>query len=549
MHRVLMVGLDGATFSVLRPLADAGRLPHLAEMLESSASGTLNSTVPPITPTAWTTIFTGKNPGRHGLFDFQAIDPETYERRTVQAGGHLEKPLWQILSEAGIKSSVIDVPFTWPPRPFDGIMLTGYGTPRLPGTVLTHPANLAEQLPAELRSFVRVALPEQAFDRSDAFIEEWSVIMDERERLLEAFAKKKDWRFFFTVFSITDNLAHLLWTYYEPTHPNYKHPDAEKYRDVFFKAYERCDRMLGRLREWAGPDCVTLAISDHGFGSVRPRQFIFQLLADGGFILPRQGSSFGRLTGALQRTALRAYNAHPVLREFVKGMRPGSRERLKGALKRGGLVADGEEIDVEKSSIIPSTFGLQLWVNSRDRFPNAPVSEDQKPKVLERLVERLNASRDPVTGRAVFKKVYRGGDVYSGPAEQRAPDLILEYEDVYGQHKAEEPSEMNPGLEGGHTSEGILLASGPGVGRGKIRGATLEDLAPTVLHLLGRPIPADMDGKVLEDIFDQSFMAAHPIERTQIEARFVAGEAGSTSGYTPEQEAEVTRQLEDLGYL
>ncbi len=549
MHRVLMVGLDGATFSILRPLAEAGRLPHLAKMLESGASGILHSTVPPITPTAWTTIFTGKNPGRHGLFDFQTIDPETYKRRTVQAGEHLEKPLWQLLSEVGIKSSVIDVPFTWPPRPFDGVMLTGYGTPRTPGTMLTHPADLAEQLPSELHSLVRVALPEQAFDRSEAFIEEWSAIMDGRERLLEAFAKKKDWRFFFTVFSITDNLAHLLWTYCEPTHSNYRHPDAEKYREAFFKAYERCDRLLGRLWEWAGPDCVTLAISDHGFGSIRPRQFIFQLLAEGGFILPRQGPSFGRVKGALQRTALRAYNAHPVIREFVKGMRPGSRARLKGALKRGGLVADGEEIDAERSSVIPSPFGLQLWINSQDRFPKGPVPESQKSEVLEQVVEQLKASKDPVTGRAVFKKIHRRGDVYSGSAEQRAPDLILEYEDVYNKGEEGKVLPMNPGLEGGHTGEGIFLASGPGVGSGEIQGMALEDLAPTILYLLGRPIPADMDGKVLEPIFDASYRKAHPIEFTEVEARWDVGESGSKSGYTPEQEAEITRQLEDLGYL
>ena len=139
MTKVLLVGLDGATFDVLCPLAEAGRLPHLKRILDEGAWGVLKSAIPPITPTAWTSVFTGKNPGKHGIYDFQEIDRQTYHRRPIHTNRHREKTIWDLLSEAGRRSIVVDVPYTYPPRPLYGRMLTGYGTPRRPETVFTYP--------------------------------------------------------------------------------------------------------------------------------------------------------------------------------------------------------------------------------------------------------------------------------------------------------------------------------------------------------------------------------------------------------------------------
>jgi predicted AlkP superfamily phosphohydrolase/phosphomutase len=68
--KVFVLGLDGATWDILDPLVRAGELPHLARLVERGASGTLRSVFPPLSPVAWTGVMTGKNSGKHGVFEF-----------------------------------------------------------------------------------------------------------------------------------------------------------------------------------------------------------------------------------------------------------------------------------------------------------------------------------------------------------------------------------------------------------------------------------------------------------------------------------------------
>ncbi|MCA9926247.1 MAG: alkaline phosphatase family protein, partial [Anaerolineales bacterium] len=159
MNKVLLIGLDGATFDVIRPLAEAGRLPHLNRLLHEGAWGTLNSTIPPISPTAWTTITTGKNPGQHGVYDFRKFAQVGVSDIDYQRLKNKHKRIWDLLGEAGLRSIVIDVPFTFPPTPLNGVMLTGYGTPRTPDTIFTYPSDLIERVPQALRPEIRVGIP------------------------------------------------------------------------------------------------------------------------------------------------------------------------------------------------------------------------------------------------------------------------------------------------------------------------------------------------------------------------------------------------------
>ena len=297
MTKVLIVGWDGATFDVIHPLLAKGKLPNLARLMQTGAWGTLHSIIPPVTPGAWTSFFTGKNPGKHGIYDFQDLDPTTYQFTPVRTDRHREKTLWQLLGEQGLRSIILDVPYTYPPQPLNGWMLTGYGSPRTPDTVLTYPPTLAEQLPPELREEIRLAQPTHRFDRSPAFVAECAQIMAGRQKLLHHLITQEAWDLFMVVFSITDNLAHVFWTYYDPAHPNFHKSEALAYREAFLNAYITCDQLLGELMDRAGPDTITLVISDHGFGSVRPRQYMQQRLMQGGYPSCANGSKACAQTG------------------------------------------------------------------------------------------------------------------------------------------------------------------------------------------------------------------------------------------------------------
>jgi predicted AlkP superfamily phosphohydrolase/phosphomutase len=509
--RVLVVGFDGATFDIIRPLIDQGRLPNLANMLKEGVHGDLRSTIPPVTPGAWTSFFTGKNPGKHGIYDFQALDPETYSFSTVRTDLHAEKTLWNLLSDAGLRSIIWDVPFTYPPRPLNGWMLTGYGTPRTEGTVFTYPPTLEDDLPADLHPELKVALP---------------------------------WDLFMVVFSITDNMAHVFWTYVDPTHPNYHKPEAETYRAAFFDAYAQCDAILGDLRAAAGPQAVTLVISDHGFGSVRPRQYIFQRLMQGRYV-QAAGSGRATLRSRLMKTAAEVYIRYPFLREWVKGLGGSGRRMVKQSLKRTGLMPDEKNISYSRSKIIPTNFGLRMWVNDTDRFGSGIVSGEKLEAVVEELASFLKADIDPFTGTPAIANVYRGADLYHGPYASEGPDIVIEYANSFDFHAA--PTGDNPYTEGGHTLEGILVGHGPGLGKARLEGATLIDLAPTILHLLDQPVPPDMDGRVLADLFVPGFLEAHPVVFGDEPARFE--NPGDAGGYSAEEEAELEEQFRRLGYI
>ncbi|RMG93273.1 MAG: hypothetical protein D6706_15605 [Chloroflexi bacterium] len=548
MNRVLVIGLDGATFDVIHLLAEQGRLPNLMRLMEKGVWGELRSTMPPITPTAWTSFFTGKNPGKHGIYDFQELDPLTYQFRPVRADRHEEKTVWQLLTEAGLTSVVIDVPFTYPPTPIEGIMITGYGTPRTSGTVCSYPANLANMLPENLRDEVRVALPDCRFDRSRAFVEEWRAVMNGRSRLLRHLLQNYPWHFFMTVFTITDNMAHVFWTYVEPTHPNYHKPEAAEFREAFYGAYEQCDQLVGEMLELVDSDTAVLIMSDHGFGSVRPRQYIFQRLLDGGYLRYQNKGKwhFGR--DWLIKTAVRTYNQFPILRETVKRLRPRQQNRLKQTLRHSGLLPSGELLDPARSRIIPSNYGLQMWVNDNGRFAHGLVSPAQRESLLTDLTSYLLADRDKITNSPIISAVYRSEDLYQGPASIYGPDLVIDYANFYQpQHPAKT---LNPFLEGGHTPNGIFIGYGKPFQQGQLTQAHLIDLAPTILHLLAQPIPPDMDGHVLAEALQPDYLTQHPVRIGDKPAHWAEGKRPlSSASFTPEEEADFKNQLKQLGYL
>lgn len=540
-RRLLLVGLDGATFDVLLPLAAAGRLPVLAELMRRGSHAPLASTIPPITPTAWTTVFTGKNPGKHGIYDFRELDPQSYERRPVYVNRHREKSLWELLGEKGRRSIVLDVPFTYPPRPLAGLMITGYATPRTPDTRFTYPDDLTTVLPAELHDQIRVALPQHAFDRSQAFIDEWREIMDGRRRLLAHLVRHEPWDFFFAVFSITDNMAHVFWTFLDPAHPNYTKPEAPAFREAFFGAYEQCDRALGELLAAAGEDVTVLVMSDHGFGSIYTRQFLFERLASGGFLRYSGGQDGGlNVRGRLLRLLLAAYTRAPALRELVKGLRPGSKRALSAGLRRTGLMPENAAVDTARSPLLPTDFGLQLWANSRDRFPQGPVKPAEKEALLARARAHLLAATAP-DGQRIVAATYRGANLYHGPEAAAGPDLIVELANFY---RPDGSGARNPHVEGGHTPQGIFIAAGPGIAQGaRLASPRLADLAPTALHLLGEPAPPDMDGRVLAELE----ATPRPVARSTEPA--VHGERGQSARLSVAEQAELESQLRQLGYL
>jgi predicted AlkP superfamily phosphohydrolase/phosphomutase len=202
-----------------------------------------------------------------------------------------------------------------------------------------------------------------------------------------------------------------------------------------------------------------------------------------------------------------------------------------------------ENIDLARSQVLPANFGLQLYVHRADRFAQGPVQPNEAEEVCRRVSGYLLSLRDPLSGDRVIERVYRAEEIYPGPRIKQAPDLVIEYRNMY-RPGASAPS-LNPGLEGRHERQGIFLAHGPKLGKSPPEGARIEDVAPTVLHLLDLPVPEDMDGRVLIETLAPDVATGRAVQFGPP----ATTERTAEGDYSPEEKAEVEEQLRALGYI
>ena len=544
-HRVLILGLDGATFDIIKPLVAQGKLPHLARLMREGTHGVLASTFPPITPTAWTSFMTGKNPGRHGIFDFEQAAWGSYDFRPVPANQHGHKTLWRIAGEQGRTAVVIDVPFTYPPEPIRGYMITGYGTPVAGAPSFTHPPDLEQELAAACGE-CRPAIPESLPNLTPDFFREWDRLLDNRDCINDYLLREVDWDLYMIVFGVTDNVQHVLWNYLEPLHPDYHSKEGADFRARLFHYYERVDASIGRMLAHVDEGTHIVVMSDHGFGSVRPGLFLPGLLMEWGMLKFRRSVLAGVGEQAM-RFVLSLYRRSPRLRAMLNRMRTENKERLRSAMTKANLLPSMDQVDWSRTKVFATRFGVNLFVNRVGRFPHGIVRPGAEYEaLLQELEERLLGLRDEALGTPVVKAVHRREALYRGEHAELGPDLVVEWANLYDPAQDGRDGVRVPGVVGNHVPEGVYILHGPGVRPGATLDAQITDIAPTVLYLMGLPVPSDMDGRVLLEALEPAYTRDHPV---------VAGEpavvAGPVEGYSysAEEQAQIEEQLRGLGYI
>lgn len=548
-RKVYIVGIDGATFRILDRLIARGRLPTFASIMERGVRGVLRSTVPANSAVAWSTFMTGKNPGKHGVFGFLALAPDG-QRLMLTNGGHVKsKTIWEIASGAHRRVAVINVPLTYPPRRVNGALVSGMDASFL--KEFTFPATLGSEL---LRLFPNYAidLPFVRHASFQAVVERRAVdLIDVRRRAMFYLLEKIDPDLFVGVFTTPDRLQHHFWHVLDPTHPRHEDDEPEG-AGILSTIYERLDEALGGFLERMDDQTTLLIISDHGFGGVARRFLVNRWLSQMGWLhlkeAPRD-SAWARL--------LRTVKRHPRLYESARWMK----RRLPGAKHvplRQRLVARSFFDKVDWSRTRAYYFPPGIRLNLKGREPCGAVEAGEFESAREELIVALSGLREPLTGEPVFKGVYRKEEIYAGPHLDRAPDIILDPMQDHDEAKRNvslgrrlrrrgtEDVFVTDGPTGDHASEGILLGVGRLLKSGyRLHGATIADIAPTVLYGLGLPIPVDMDGRVLTEMFISEFAERHP-------PQFCPGEDASWASewqYDQSEEAVIRERLRDLGYL
>ncbi|SEV90392.1 alkaline phosphatase family protein [Halobacterium jilantaiense] len=491
--RTLLVGLGGVCERTLRPHVEAGRASTVGDLIADGAAASMASQVVPETHSAWPSLYTGVNPGRHGVFGRRAFDGRECSRATFR--DVREHALWELLDRRGRSSVVVNVPVTAPPSPFDGALVSGWGGPDRPAC---HPEGALAALDGMPDDY-RVYVPGDATG-------------DERVAWSRRLAAARATAFVRLVDRVGPDFGFLG---FHQTKTVFRDcPDDPSAQAAVFDAV---DDAVATAVEATDPDTVVLA-SDHGVApldgpSFRVNDFLHDrdLLSTtrgGTDALPPRpaadsghepdGRSLGaRLAGLAAKAGATSQRVASLLdRVGLDGL-------AGGVLPRRVVWAATERVDRDASVAYARSgerYGVR--VNCAGRDPDGVVSPAEYQSVRSDLVDALRTVRTP-DGERVFSAVGPAEQFFGGPHVEAGPDVVTVPRrfDVHLDAALCGTQFGDPERAYANVPRGLLALAGDGVDESaSVSEPHLFDVAPTVLASLGVPPSTRMDGDVLAPV-------------------------------------------------
>lgn len=474
--KVLVIGLDGATWDLIEPWTRENKLPAFKKLMVDGCYGALESTIPHVTPPAWTSMTSGKNPAKHGIFDFTMVEKDK---------GGWKSPLYTSMSKHGKevwdylpgKSIIVNIPLTYPPRRINGIMVTGMNTPGINST-FTYPSEIKKKICSLFPEYI-IDIPHWKYeDNKQAFITDLYKMTEERIKLFWHFFEY-DWSFFFFVFVGTDRIQHIFWE-----------------DDELLKYYTYLDTFLSNVIKRINEEDISLfMVSDHGFSKIKKRVHINSVLQQEGYLQPKQRHTFDVLgRGLFSKEKLMEIIIKYNLFETYSRLPQKILLTLKKTVP--GRTAPLDVFDLNNSEAVMVGTG-SIFITTE--------AVGQKRKDIERkIIDKLENLTDSDTGERIIEKVYMKEELYSGRLFDRAPDLVILPKKGYTlvQNVSNEIIERPGFKKGDHALNGIFLAYGFNIFKNKkTEHIKIYDITPTILHIFGLPIPEDIDGRVIKEIF------------------------------------------------
>ncbi|QSG03024.1 alkaline phosphatase family protein [Natranaeroarchaeum sulfidigenes] len=476
--KAFVLGLDGVPWNLVERWAKDGELEHFSTLFEEGASGPLESTIPPQTALAWPSIATGVRADTHGIYDFQNLH-DNYTHRMATSADRGGTALWDYLSPAVVGN----VPMTYPASAIDGQMVTGMMTPEQ-NEGFTHPPELRDEIERKIPEYeIGLKWTEYA-DEPAALVEDLQSNVESRRELMRLLMDTDDWQLFFFVYTAPDRLQHLNWD-----------------EDVILEHYRYLDEILGEVIEYTRAQNANLfVVSDHGFGPISRVAYPNRLLEREGF-LARTNDDNGR--GVLEKLGITKASLERVLdgvgvdeAKLVDALP----NRITDTVARQ-VPGDHPLYDVDFDATTAFFHGTShLYVNRKGRFDRGTVRSDEVETVKRELRETFESATDPETGERLFDLV-DGDSLF--PRDDRSPDFIVQGREGYLVQSALSDTFVTDtgAMEATHDHEGIIFALGPSIAANtRTEDATVYDVAPTLLHSIGEPIPEEIDGTVLEEI-------------------------------------------------
>lgn len=549
-----MIGLDGMTFDVLDPLIEEHVTPTIGRLIRDGARAPLETIFPPLTAAAWTSAVTGKNPGKHGILEFFLRRPGTMEDVAVNQRLRDSRAVWDLLGDAGIRSIVTNVPCTYPPENINGVMISDFLTPGGKRDFVT-PDGLLDDIEREFGPYRLHLGGTYRKGQIDSVVDELIDEIEYKTKVNRFLMDREEWGACFTHVWGTDRIQHELWHVVDPRHPRHNLSEGKEFRSRVMGYWAKVDACVEELVESAGPSCTTLLVSDHGFGPLHKYcSFNVWLLQQGLLRLKSDAATMvKRLAFALGITPEFAFKlSRRVPAGGAKAKRGVTADRgARGKLNK--LFLSFNNVDWQQSTVYSKGNYGQLFVNLKGREPYGTVEPGAEyERVREDLIRRLRDVKDPSTDKPLIGEVFKREDLFHGRHVESAPDVCFLPADMRYISIGDMDFTSNRfivdafGISGGHRMHGIFAAHGPNVRPGvRLDSAHITDLTPTMLYLLGQPVVDDMDGHVLEGIFDEEFVRANPIRTVAA----TGGHEAVDADLSADETGEIKERLRELGYL
>lgn len=533
--RVVFFGLDGATFTVLDDLVRRDVMPCLGDLARSGVRGTLRSTIPPLTPPAWTTLVTGRTPGHHGITNFLQFESETsHYVRFVTSREVCSETLWSMANRMGKRAGFLNFVAHNPAPKVDGFGVPGW-VPWRWVKKQSHPPELIAQLKNDLPDFDVKELAMNFSEEEKAIAgtveeeyEPWIELHIRRERqwfnIMKHQMTHNPCDLVAVVFDGVDKLQHLLWEFLDPARePENPSEDYLRVRQLCWDYFRQIDRFLEQTLELAGPDAYVFVGSDHGFTGSTEILYINNWLEQEGYLA------------------------------WAPKAEVQSQDSQDLGLARPYHVSAFDFTKTKAYAYSASSNGICIPVKGvRGDYGIEPEHyESFRAELIDALRTRCV---DPATGEPLIREVWTREQVFLGPRMSQTPDLTVALRDFgnFSVLRSNVVLKPRPRVMGCHHPEGIFYACGPGVRAGEnLKPLRLVDVAPTILYALGLPVPADLEGRVVTDVFTPQHLAAHRVERgpETVRPAHLAADEEAGDEYDEESQAQVLMRLKALGYI
>jgi predicted AlkP superfamily phosphohydrolase/phosphomutase len=499
MTRVLAILLDAASPDLIEKWTDDGSLPNLKRLRKEGAYGRLDSVAEWLSEATHYVYHTGANPGATALAGYSIWDKETMQNRLPAADWRPFTPFWRTFREGGPRAVVVDPASVYAPEAFNGVEIIGWASHDALAPFQTYPPELAAGIERRFGSWL---LPDESYGpmTKREFMSTVNLMQEINEKfknLCIELMHTQEWDLFLAHNFTAHNAGHRLWSTVNVTDRLSESEKAELDGSLR-RVYMDCDATIGAIVAAAGPETRVLVFSLHGMGANHSRTFAFPEM------LRRIVDGRPSSPGLLKR--LRALVPQD-WRHKAKSLLPFEMRRRLTSYWRMS------EYKWETTRAFSLLSDTEAWVriNLKGREARGIVEPGEEYEaLLRKIAEGLKTFVDADTGAPLVQDVVLARDIFTGGRVEDLPDLIVLWSDTpASQHRAinspqfgmiawPTPGHNPEGRSGNHRPQGMLIAAGPGVKSGAIRNADILDLAPTILALLGQPIPAAMDGKPVD---------------------------------------------------